>query len=125
MKSVFLPTSFLKNTLLHPSITFLQLLLSTVATFYSCKHERTTTHLCSGEEHVIRYVAHTTGNNAQSHPREHIGIVTLARIEGATIRQCHLIEGAPTSKDSPALKMSGRQVTYVLTLQRPISLAVF
>lgn len=48
-------------------------------------------------------MAHTTGHDAQSHSREHVGVVSLAGVKGPTVRQHHLIKGTPTGKNAPAL----------------------
>lgn len=61
-------------------------------------------YLCCGEEDIIRYVAHSTGDNAQSNSREDVGVVSLARVEGASISQHHLVKWASTGKDAPALR---------------------
>lgn len=60
-------------------------------------------HLCSGEEDIIRYVAHTTGDDTQSHSWEHVGVVSLSGVEGTTIGQRHLVEWTSAGKDASAL----------------------
>lgn len=48
-------------------------------------------------------MAHATGYNAQSHPGEDVGVVSLAGVEGATIRQSHLVKRTSTGKNAAAL----------------------
>lgn len=60
-------------------------------------------HLCCGQENIIRYVAHATGDNAQSHSGEDVGVVSLAGVEGTAVRQYHLIKWTSTGKNAPAL----------------------
>lgn len=60
-------------------------------------------HLCCGQENIVRYVAYTTGYHPQSHSGEDVGVVSLAGVEGATVRQHHLIKWTPAGKNAPAL----------------------
>lgn len=66
-------------------------------------------YLCSGEEDIIRYVAHSTGYNTQSNSWEDVGVVALPREEGASISQHHLVKGTTTGKDAPTLMTDRRR----------------
>lgn len=67
-------------------------------------------YLCSGEEDVVRYVAHSAGDNTQSHSREYISVVPLPGKEGASVGQRHLLERTPAGKDaSPLIKERGKK----------------
>lgn len=59
--------------------------------------------LCSGEEDVIRDVANSAGDDAQGHPGEHVGVVSLSGIERASVGQRHLAERTPASEDPATL----------------------
>ena len=61
-------------------------------------------YLCCGEEDVVRYVAHSTSNNAQSDSGEDVGVVSLAGDEAAPVSQRHFVERTATGEDAPALK---------------------
>lgn len=49
-------------------------------------------------------MAHPAGYNAQSYAWENVGVVSLARVKGASISQHHLVKRTPAGKDAPTLK---------------------
>lgn len=65
--------------------------------------QRIPSHLCGGEEDVVRYVANSAGYDAQSHSGEYIGVVSLSGVEAPPISQRHLAERTPAGEDAPPL----------------------
>lgn len=61
-------------------------------------------YLCRQEEDLIWDVPDPASNDAQSHSREHVGIVSLPRNEGPAIFQSHAFKGTSTGKDPSALE---------------------
>lgn len=61
-------------------------------------------YLRRGEEDVVRYVAHAAGDDAQSQTWEHIGVVSLAGVKGASVSQHHFVKRTPAGKDAPTLE---------------------
>lgn len=54
-------------------------------------------------------MSHSTGYNTQSHAREDVGVVSLAGVEGASVRQLHLVKRTPAGKDAAALTTEERR----------------
>lgn len=48
-------------------------------------------------------MAYTAGYHPQSHSGEDVGVVSLAGVEGATVRQHHLIKRTSAGKNAAAL----------------------
>lgn len=48
-------------------------------------------------------MAHSTRYDTQRDSREDVGVVSLARVEGASIGQRHLVKRTSTGKDAAAL----------------------
>lgn len=65
-------------------------------------------YLRCGEEHIVRYMSHSTGYNTQSNAGEDVGVVSLAGVEGASVRQLHLVERTPAGKDAATLTTERR-----------------
>ena len=68
------------------------------------KETKAACHLCCGEEDFVRDVAYAAGDDPQGHPRENVGVVALAGVEGPPVRQRHLAKGTAARKDTPALR---------------------
>lgn len=51
------------------------------------------------------------GDDTQSHSREHIGVVSLARNEGPAVCQSHALKRTPTGKDPSALEAGRKSET--------------
>lgn len=68
----------------------------------SC-HSRGVTYLSSSQEDVITNVPHTTSNNSKSNTREHIGVVSLPRVQFLSIWKSDRIKWTSTCKNTTTL----------------------
>ena len=59
--------------------------------------------LCGEEEHFVCDVAEETRGDAQPHPWEHVGVVSLAREELPAVLQGHRVKRTATGEDAPTL----------------------
>lgn len=54
-------------------------------------------------------MSHSTGYNTQSNAGEDIGVVPLAGVEGASVRQLHFVKRTPAGEDATALTSEERR----------------
>ena len=59
--------------------------------------------LCGDEEHFVGDVAEETSGDAQPHPWEHVGVVSLAGEELPAVLQGHGVKRTATGEDAPTL----------------------
>lgn len=72
------------------------------------RREQGQCYLCRQEEDLIWDVPDPAGDDAQSHSRKHIGVVSLSRNEGPAILQGDTLKRTSAGKDPSALE-AGRK----------------